>query len=47
MDTALLFAGIVALTVLGVVFFVLIGVVERLVLPPHAVERVSFERGSM
>ncbi len=47
MDTALLFAGIVALTILGVVFFVLIGVLERLVLPPHAVERVSFERGSM
>jgi NitT/TauT family transport system permease protein len=47
MDTALLFAGIVVLTLLGVVFFILIGVVERLVLPPHAVERVSFERGSM
>jgi NitT/TauT family transport system permease protein len=47
MDTALLFAGIVALTILGVVFFALIGLVERLVLPPHAVERVSFERGSM
>jgi len=47
MDTALLFAGIVALTVLGVVFFALIGVVERLVLPPHAVEQVTFERGSM
>jgi hypothetical protein len=30
-----------------VVFFVLIGVVERLVLPPHAVERVSLQRGSM
>ena len=47
MDTPLLFAGIVALTFLGVVFFVLIGIVERLILPPHAVERVSFERGSM
>lgn len=47
MDTALLFAGIVALTFLGVVFFALIGVVERLVLPPHAVERVSFDRGTM
>jgi NitT/TauT family transport system permease protein len=42
MDTALLFAGIVALTVLGVVLFLLIGLVERLVLPPHAVERASF-----
>lgn len=47
MDTALLFAGIVALTVLGVVFFALIGLVERLVLPPHAVERTSFARESM
>jgi NitT/TauT family transport system permease protein len=47
MDTALLFAGIVALTVLGVVFFALIGLVERLVLPPHAVEHTSFARESM
>jgi NitT/TauT family transport system permease protein len=42
MDTALLFGGIVALTVLGVVLFLLIGVFERLVLPPHAVEQSSF-----
>ncbi len=42
MDTALLFAGIVALTVLGVVLFLLIGLAERLVLPPHAVEHASF-----
>jgi ABC-type nitrate/sulfonate/bicarbonate transport system permease component len=42
MDTALLFAGIVALTVLGVVLFGLIGLLERLVLPRHAVERASF-----
>jgi len=47
MDTALLFAGIVALTVLGVAFFALIGLVERLVLPPHAVERASFAHESM
>lgn len=47
MDTALLFAGIVALTVLGVVLFALIGLVERLVLPPHAVEHTSFARESM
>jgi NitT/TauT family transport system permease protein len=47
MDTALLFAGIVALTLLGVVFFALIGLVERVVLPPHAVERASFEQSSM
>jgi hypothetical protein len=38
---------IVALTVLGVVLFGLIGLLERLVLPPHAVERASFARESM
>jgi NitT/TauT family transport system permease protein len=47
MDTALLFAGVVALTVLGVVLFLLIGLVERLALPPHAVERASFGNESM
>jgi NitT/TauT family transport system permease protein len=47
MDTALLFAGIVALTVLGIVFFALIGLVERLVLPPHATERASLARETM
>ena len=47
MDTALLFAGIVALTVLGVVLFLLIGLIERLVLPPHAVEHASFGGESM
>jgi NitT/TauT family transport system permease protein len=47
MDTALLFAGIVALTVLGVVLFALIGLIERLVLPPHAVERATFASETM
>ena len=47
MDTALLFAGIVALTLLGIVFFALIGLLERLVLPPHAVERASLAREAM
>jgi NitT/TauT family transport system permease protein len=47
MDTALLFAGIVALTVLGVVLFALIGVAERLVLPPHAVESATFGKETM
>ncbi len=42
MDTALLFAGIVALTVLGIVLFALIGLLERLVLPAHAADRASF-----
>jgi NitT/TauT family transport system permease protein len=35
MDTPLLFAGIVALTLLGVLFYMLIEVGERLVLPTH------------
>lgn len=47
MDTALLFAGIVALTVLGVVLFLLIGLLERVVLPPHAVEHSSFGKEGM
>ncbi len=41
MDTALLFAGIAALTFLGVMFFVIIGLIERLMLPAHAVEPTS------
>jgi NitT/TauT family transport system permease protein len=47
MDTALLFAGIVALTILGVVLFLLIGVLERWILSPHTVERASFGQESM
>jgi NitT/TauT family transport system permease protein len=47
MDTALLFAGIAALTVLGLLFFALVGLVERLVLPPHAVEQISLVRETM
>jgi NitT/TauT family transport system permease protein len=47
MDTALLFGGIVALTILGVLLFLVIGLVERLVLPPHAIEHASFGRESM
>lgn len=47
MDTALLFGGIVALTVLGVVLFLAIGLLERLVLPPHAIEHASFGNESM
>ncbi len=47
MDTPLLFAGIVALTILGLVFFALIGLAERLVLPPHALERTTLVREVM
>jgi NitT/TauT family transport system permease protein len=39
MDTPLLFAGIVALTFLGVLFYMLIELGERLVLPAHTVAR--------
>ena len=37
MDTALLFAGIVALTVLGVVLFLLVELAERLAIPRHII----------
>jgi NitT/TauT family transport system permease protein len=37
MDTQLLFAGIVALTVLGVVLFILIELAERLAIPRHII----------
>jgi NitT/TauT family transport system permease protein len=47
MDTALLFAGIVALTILGVVFFALIGVIERLVVPAHTIEGAAAARELM
>jgi hypothetical protein len=40
-DTALLFGGILALTVLGIVLFALIGLVERLTLSPYAAEHAS------
>jgi NitT/TauT family transport system permease protein len=47
MDTPLLFAGIVALTLLGVIFFALIGLIERLVLPPHVIEGAAVARELM
>jgi NitT/TauT family transport system permease protein len=37
MDTQLLFAGIVALTVLGVVLFLLVELAERLAIPQHII----------
>jgi ABC-type nitrate/sulfonate/bicarbonate transport system permease component len=39
-----MFAGLVALTIIGVVFFLLIGVVERMVLPRHVIEGASGAR---
>ena len=37
MDTQLLFAGIVGLTILGVVLYMLIEIAERLAIPRHMV----------
>jgi NitT/TauT family transport system permease protein len=37
MDTSLLFAGIVALTILGVVLFLLVELAERLAIPSHII----------
>jgi NitT/TauT family transport system permease protein len=39
MDTQLLFAGIVALTILGVALFVLVELAERLAVPRHIIAR--------
>jgi ABC-type nitrate/sulfonate/bicarbonate transport system permease component len=47
MDTALLFAGIVALTILGVLLFGLIALAERLLLSPHAINAANSARESM
>jgi NitT/TauT family transport system permease protein len=47
LDIALLFAGLVALTLLGIAFFAVIVIVERLVLPPHAIHDAAAARGSM
>ncbi len=47
MDTALMFAGLAALTFLGIVFFLLIGVLERIVLPPHAGNGLAQGHGSL
>lgn len=47
MDTPLLFAAIFGLTVLGVVFFLLIEIAERLAVPRHAERRNAGARESM
>ncbi|HZT52430.1 MAG TPA: ABC transporter permease [Stellaceae bacterium] len=47
MDTPLLFAGIVGLTVLGVAFFLLIEIAERLAIPRQAERRKAGARESM
>jgi NitT/TauT family transport system permease protein len=47
MDTELLFAGIVSLTVLGVVLFVLVELAERLVVPRHIASGATAARESL
>jgi NitT/TauT family transport system permease protein len=47
MDTPLLFAGIFGLTVLGVAFFLLIEIAERLAIPRHAERQKAGARESM
>jgi NitT/TauT family transport system permease protein len=37
MDTQLLFAGIVALTILGVALFLVVELAERLIIPRHII----------
>lgn len=47
MDTALLFAGLLGLTLIGVVFFLLIEVAERLAIPWHTSSRNTGASESM
>jgi NitT/TauT family transport system permease protein len=47
MDTQLLFAGIVCLTILGVAFYLLVEVAERLVVPRHIIARDRGAGGSL
>ena len=47
MDTQLLFAGIVALTILGVVLFVLVELAERLAIPRHIISGDKGARETM
>jgi NitT/TauT family transport system permease protein len=47
MDTQLLFAGIVCLTILGVVLYLLVELAERLVVPRHIIARDRGASGSL
>ena len=47
MDTPLLFAGLVGLTVIGVVFFLLIEAAERFAIPWHVSSRTTFRGESL
>jgi len=47
MDTQLLFAGIVALTILGVALFLLVELAERLAIPRHIIAEDKGARGTL
>jgi NitT/TauT family transport system permease protein len=47
MDTQLLFAGIVGLTILGVALYLLVELAERLALPPHIISDDKGARGTL
>jgi NitT/TauT family transport system permease protein len=47
MDTPLLFAGIVGLTILGVALFLLVELAERIAIPPHTTAANIRARESM
>lgn len=47
METALMFATIVALTIIGLVFFYAVEFVEKLLIPWHVTHRVREEAGTM
>jgi len=47
MDTQLLFAGIVCLTILGVAFYLLVELAERLAVPRHIIARDRGTGGSL
>ena len=47
MDTQLLFAGIVCLTILGVAFYALVALAERLLVPRHVIARDRAAGGTL
>ena len=47
MQTALMFATIVALTFIGLVFFYLVEFIESLLIPWHVTHRVREETGTL
>ena len=47
METALMFATIVALTIIGLVFYYLVELIEGLLIPWHVTHRVREESGTM